>query len=101
MFTLVITRPVAKSICDGTPMPTATGWPAREITSRAASSISSTSASPLESIVGRSCISSRVVPETAAAATFVPPTSTPTLSSVKSFFFSTRGCETPPDDTSR
>src|SRR4051794_19277786 len=77
MFTLVRTVPLANSICDGTPTPTARGSPTFSLTSRTPASIPSSRGSlPLVS-VGRSaiCLTSR--PATAPTATFVPPTSTP------------------------
>jgi len=63
-------------------MPTAvTGAPAAWITERAAPSISSRIPAGSRT-VGRSWLSTTAVPEIAPAAIFVPPTSTPTLSSV-------------------
>jgi hypothetical protein len=78
MFTLDTTVPVAKSICDGTPIPTASTGPVRAIVSRIAASIPSSSAAALDRSVGRSAISDASEPDTRPAATFVPPTSTPT-----------------------
>ena len=52
MFTLVSTVPVAKSICDGTPTPIASGSPASAITSRTTCSTPSSSASVLTVTVG-------------------------------------------------
>src|SRR3954447_14992819 len=77
MFTLVSIVPVAKSICDGTPTPIASGRPASAITSRTTCSTPSSSASALSVTVGCSLVRVAVTPSTAATATFVPPTSTP------------------------
>src|SRR3954454_7813794 len=77
MFTLVSTVPVAKSICDGTPTPIASGCPASAITSRTTCSTPSSSASVLAVTVGCSLVRVAEAPSTAATATLVPPTSTP------------------------
>ena len=53
MFTLDSTVPVAYSICEGTPTPTAAGCPTRSITRRAVASIPSSSASVLVERRGR------------------------------------------------
>ena len=76
MFTLVSTVPVAYSICEGTPTPIASGWPAASIT-RAPHARSRRAAPPCcrdRGVLGRL---RAVTPSTAATATFVPPTSTP------------------------
>ena len=77
MFTLVTTVPVAKSICEGTPTPIASGSPASRITSRTTCSTPSSSASALRHLVGCSAAWAAPTPSTAATATLVPPTSTP------------------------
>ena len=77
MFTLVSTVPVAKSICDGTPTPIASGSPGR------GDHVPYPVLDPVEQGVGAdgdgrvlaACVA--VTPSTAATATFVPPTSTP------------------------
>src|SRR3954447_14909339 len=80
MLTLVRTVPLANSICEGTPTPTAAGSPTFSLTSRTPASIPSSSGSlPLVS-VGCSAISLASRPDTAPTATFVPPTSTPRTS---------------------
>src|SRR3954468_16687073 len=65
--------PGAKSMTDGTPMPTASVGPAPSMTSASWSM----SASELESAVGCSVGSESLWPSSTATETFVPPTSTP------------------------
>ena len=80
MFTLETTLPVACSIWDGTPMPTAAGVGAVADDLATASSIPwSSSCRPAQ--VGRAARSGAGLagPTTSAAATFVPPTSTPMM----------------------
>ena len=86
MFTLESTVPVAKSICDGTPTPTASGWPQRSTTSATADSIPASSCSVLSTSVGCSTPSWAAAPSMRATATFVPPTSMPSTQLTASFF---------------
>jgi hypothetical protein len=77
MFTLLTIVPLAKSIWDGMPMPIARGGPLASATSLMAASMPAMSASlPLRS-VGWTTGSITSVPAMRAAATLVPPTSTP------------------------
>src|SRR5215211_360515 len=77
MLTLVSTVPVENSICEGTPTPTAAGSPTRSITSRTAASRPSRRSEVLARAVGCSTRSFTSARSTAATATLVPPTSTP------------------------
>ena len=76
-FTLDSTVPLAYSIWEGTPTPTATGGPVASITRRAVASRPSSRASVLSSTVGDCSRCSARPPTIAATAILVPPTSTP------------------------
>src|SRR4051794_21772571 len=78
MLTLPTTVPLAKSICEGTPRPTAAGAvPAAAIASRAVASMPAMTASLDSRAVGCSTWWRVRPPSRIAAAVFVPPTSMP------------------------
>src|SRR3954454_21035653 len=79
MFTLVTTRPVASSICDGTPTPIARGGPSRRVSSVTPASIAAITFCAVVSGVGCSTDATTSRPTTWPTATLVPPTSTPTM----------------------
>src|SRR4051812_34431269 len=81
MFTLERTRPLAKSICDGSPMPIAAGRPVLLLSSSTVSSSPPIRSSALDRKVGCSTEATTSDPCTCPTATLVPPTSTPNTTS--------------------